>query len=193
MVETFVAIALVFWWYHVDKRSCGYRAGPLMNGGVIAAAIIALPVYFVRSRGWRQGALATAAALVAFAIMLALGELGEWAGMRLYAASRSYGGRFDRQAAPAPREVGLELGKQRVAVGRHLGMDAREAGAQPPLERPERLPLEPVERVAGRMRLRDHAAGEMPAPILIVALRAGHVELALALGSLGEWVGMRLL
>ena len=37
MTETFVAIALVFWWYHVDKRSRGYRAGPLMNGGVIAA------------------------------------------------------------------------------------------------------------------------------------------------------------
>ena len=83
MVETFLAIALVFWWYHVDKRSHGYRAGPLMNGGVLAAAIVALPVYFVRSRGWKRGALATLAGLAFFGITLALGELGEWLGMRL--------------------------------------------------------------------------------------------------------------
>ncbi len=83
MVETFVAIALIFWWYHVDKRERGYRAGPLMNAGVLFAAIIALPVYFVRSRGWKRGALATLAALVVFAATLALGELGEWLGMRL--------------------------------------------------------------------------------------------------------------
>lgn len=80
MAETFVAIALIYWWYHADKRSCGYSAGPLMNAGVIVAAIIALPVYFVRSRGWKRGALATVAALVALGITLALGEIGEWVG-----------------------------------------------------------------------------------------------------------------
>lgn len=83
MAETFVAIALIFWWYHVDKRDHGYRAGPLMNGGVLAAAIVALPIYFVRSRGWKRGALATLAALAVFGITLALGELGEWLGTRL--------------------------------------------------------------------------------------------------------------
>jgi hypothetical protein len=83
MAETVVAIALVFWWYHVDKRSRGYRAGPLMNGGVIAAAIIALPIYFVRSRGWKRGALATLVALGVFAATLALSEAGEWLGTRL--------------------------------------------------------------------------------------------------------------
>jgi hypothetical protein len=83
MAETFVAIALVFWWYHVDKRSHGYRAGPLMNGGVIAAAIIALPIYFVRSRGWKRGALATLGALAVFGLTFALGELGEWLATRL--------------------------------------------------------------------------------------------------------------
>lgn len=83
MTETFVAIALVFWWYHVDKRSRGYRAGPLMNGGVIAAAIIALPIYFVRSRGWRRGTLATLGALAVFGVTFVLGELGEWLGTRL--------------------------------------------------------------------------------------------------------------
>jgi hypothetical protein len=54
-----------------------------MNGGVIVAAIIALPIYFVRSRGWKRGALATLAALAVFGITLALGELGEWLGTRL--------------------------------------------------------------------------------------------------------------
>jgi len=83
MVETFAAMALVFWWYHVDKRVRDYRAGPLMNGGVILAAIIALPIYFVRSRGWQRGALATLAALAVFAITLGLGELGEWLGRQL--------------------------------------------------------------------------------------------------------------
>lgn len=83
IAETFVALALVFWWYHVDKRSRDYRAGPLMNGGVLAAAVIALPIYFVRTRGWKRGALATLAAAAFFGITLALGELGEWLGMRL--------------------------------------------------------------------------------------------------------------
>ena len=83
MVETFVAIALIFWWYHVDRRSRGYQAGPLMNGGVIVAAIIALPIYFVRSRGWKRGALTTLVALAVFAVTLGLGEAGEWLGMRL--------------------------------------------------------------------------------------------------------------
>jgi hypothetical protein len=81
--ETFVAIALLYWWYHVDKRSRGYAAGPLMNGGVIVAAIVALPIYFVRSRGWRRGALATVAALAFFGVLLGLGELGERIGLAL--------------------------------------------------------------------------------------------------------------
>jgi hypothetical protein len=80
LAETFVAIALVYWWYHADKRARGYAAGPLMNAGVIVAAVIALPVYFVRSRGWKRGALATALALVALGVTLGLGELGELAG-----------------------------------------------------------------------------------------------------------------
>jgi hypothetical protein len=83
LVETFVAIALIYWWYHADKRGRGYAAGPLMNGGVIVAAIVALPVYFVRSRGWKHGALATLAALVVFGITLLLGELGERIGAAL--------------------------------------------------------------------------------------------------------------
>jgi hypothetical protein len=80
MVETFFGIALIYWWYHADKRRRGYCAGPLMNGGVIVAAVVALPIYFVRSRGWKRGLAATLVALAFFAVTLALGELGEWLG-----------------------------------------------------------------------------------------------------------------
>jgi len=83
MVETVVAMALVFWWYHVDKRSHGYRAGPLMNGGVLAAAAIALPIYFVRSRGWKRGGIAIAWALLFLGVMFLLEEAGEWLGATL--------------------------------------------------------------------------------------------------------------
>jgi 4-amino-4-deoxy-L-arabinose transferase-like glycosyltransferase len=54
-----------------------------MNGGVIVAAIVALPIYFVRSRGWKRGALATVGAAVVLGITLLLGELGERLGHAL--------------------------------------------------------------------------------------------------------------
>ena len=77
---TLVAISLIFWWYHVDKREHDYQAGPLMNGGILAVAVVALPIYFVRTRGWKRGAVATLLALGIFAILLGLSELGEWIG-----------------------------------------------------------------------------------------------------------------
>jgi hypothetical protein len=80
--ETFVGLVLIFWWYHVDKGQHGYRAGPLMNGGMLLAAIVAMPIYFIRSRGWKHGALATAVALGVFAVLLGLGEAGEWLGKK---------------------------------------------------------------------------------------------------------------
>jgi hypothetical protein len=74
---TFVSLLPIYWWYHVDKAEHGYRAGPLMNAGVGLVAVIALPVYFVRTRGWKRGGIATAIA-AAFAGALYLIEwLGE--------------------------------------------------------------------------------------------------------------------
>src|SRR5260221_11039383 len=52
--------------------------------------------------------------------------------------------------------------------------------AKPPFERPQALPLQAVQRVSGRVRLRDDASGEALAPVVVVALGAGEVELALA-------------
>lgn len=75
--ETLVAVALIYWWYHVDKREHNYHAGPLMNAGVIALTIVAMPVYLIRSRGWKAGSIATALAAVILGLTFALGELGE--------------------------------------------------------------------------------------------------------------------
>jgi hypothetical protein len=80
LATTIVSIPLIFWWYHVDKREHDYQAGPLMNGGILAVAVVALPIYFVRTRGWKRGAVATLLALGIFAILLGLSELGEWIG-----------------------------------------------------------------------------------------------------------------
>jgi hypothetical protein len=76
--ETFVALVFVFWWYHVDKAERGYKAGPLMNGGMLALTAVARPIYLLRSRGWKRGALATAVAIGIFAVLLGLGEAGEY-------------------------------------------------------------------------------------------------------------------
>jgi hypothetical protein len=78
LAETLVALVLIFWWYHVDKAEHGYRAGALLNGGMLLAVIVAMPIYFVRSRGWSRGALATAVALGVFAVLFGLGEAGEF-------------------------------------------------------------------------------------------------------------------
>jgi hypothetical protein len=83
LAETFVAISLVYWWYHADKAEHDYRAGPLMNGGIIVLAIVALPIYFVRTRGWRKGALASGAAVAFVGVTLGLEALGEWIGAAL--------------------------------------------------------------------------------------------------------------
>jgi hypothetical protein len=77
MVEAAVSLVVLFWWYHLDKREWNYRAGPLMNGGVLALAIVALPVYFIRSRGWKKGAVTTALALAFLGVTLFLSEAGE--------------------------------------------------------------------------------------------------------------------
>ena len=83
VVDTLISLVLLFWWYHVDKDERNFRASPLMNAGVLVLAIIALPVYFIRSRGWKRGAAATALATLFLGAMLLLEELGERAGALL--------------------------------------------------------------------------------------------------------------
>jgi hypothetical protein len=79
-------VVLLFGWYHMDKEEHGYAAGRLMNGGVLLVAVVALPIYFVRTRGWRGGGRAMALAAAFVLLTFLLGEAGEWLGARLAGA-----------------------------------------------------------------------------------------------------------
>jgi hypothetical protein len=80
LTQNLLSIPPIFWWYHFDKAEKGYRAGPLMNVGVIALTIIALPIYFIRTRGWKRGAVSILKGVVVFGGIILLGMLGEWLG-----------------------------------------------------------------------------------------------------------------
>jgi hypothetical protein len=77
LAETVVSLVVLFWWYHLDKQQRNYQAGKLMNAGVLVAAVIALPIYFIRTRGWRGGAIASAVGAAFIGVTYVLGELGE--------------------------------------------------------------------------------------------------------------------
>ncbi len=80
LVETALSLIALFWWFHLDKADHGYRAGKLMNAGVLIFAAVALPIYFIRSRGWKRGGMAIAWAAGFLAVMFLLEEAGEWLG-----------------------------------------------------------------------------------------------------------------
>src|SRR5215471_8581693 len=92
---------------------------------------------------------------------------------------RAHSRRVHRQAAGAPHQKCLERNRFRRAERVGLGAQSEHAIAQAPLQRAEILPFQPIDRVAGRMRLRDDAAGKLLAPVVVVTLRAGQIELTL--------------
>lgn len=83
LAETLVSLVVLFWWYHLDKAEQNYSAGKLMNAGMLLVAAVALPIYFIRSRGWKRGVRAIGVAALFVAGTLALGELGERLGAAL--------------------------------------------------------------------------------------------------------------
>jgi hypothetical protein len=83
LAETLLSLVVLFWWFHLDKAEHHYQAGKLMNAGVLVLAAIALPIYFIRSRGWKRGAMAIGVALVFLGGTLVLAELGERLGAAL--------------------------------------------------------------------------------------------------------------
>ena len=87
VADTVLSLVLLFCWYHLGKEQHDYRAGKLMNAGVLVLAVAALPVYFIRSRGWKRGTRALSVALLFLAATLALGEMGERLGAFLIRAS----------------------------------------------------------------------------------------------------------
>ena|SRR5690349_16112900 len=77
LAETALSLVLLFWWYHLDKADHDYQASRLMNAGVLLLAVIALPIYFVRSRGWKRGARAIVVAALFLGATFLLSEAGE--------------------------------------------------------------------------------------------------------------------
>jgi hypothetical protein len=80
IVDTVISLVLIFWWFHADKAERGYRAGKLMNAGMLVMVVIALPVYLIRSRGWKRGGIAVALAGGFLLLMLGLETAGEYLG-----------------------------------------------------------------------------------------------------------------
>jgi hypothetical protein len=73
----FLGSALVFFWFRIDANQRGYRRSPLLNVLVLALAIVALPYYFFRSRGFAGGLLATGAfvlVIIGYSVLQACGE-----------------------------------------------------------------------------------------------------------------------
>ena len=66
LVDLVIFTAAIYWWYLLDKRQRNFPAGGTQNISVIFLTVIGLPVYFIRSRGWRKGAIATIVGLLVF-------------------------------------------------------------------------------------------------------------------------------
>lgn len=80
LAEVLLSAYAIYWWYVVDRRERKFRTGTFQNIGVAVFAIVGLPVYLIRSRGWARGALATLGALGVLICVAALSYLGELAG-----------------------------------------------------------------------------------------------------------------
>ena len=81
IIFTVVMCFLIFAWYHMDSSQRGYKRSVWLNIGVIGLSLVALPYYFFRSRGAKNGALATALAL---ATLIGIGVLNALGGAAAY-------------------------------------------------------------------------------------------------------------
>lgn len=76
---------LTFLWFRIDTDRTGYRRSPLLNVAVIAISILALPYYFLRSRGIRHGIAASGlflAVAVAYSLLQFAGECSVYSLLR---------------------------------------------------------------------------------------------------------------
>ena len=80
VAENLLSIVPIYWWYYLDKEQRQFRAGPILNVGIIALTIVALPIYFIRSRGWKRGSVSIAMAGGVLIVIFFLGLLGETIG-----------------------------------------------------------------------------------------------------------------
>src|SRR5438067_1859625 len=112
---------------------------------------------------------------------LALGRRSSMWQTALRSDLRAHRRGVNRHAAGPLHQIEFEGDSLRSAIVEGLGAHAGHAAAQTALQRAEALPFEAVDRVARRVCLRDYATGEALAPIVVVTLAAGQVELSFAL------------
>jgi hypothetical protein len=55
-----------FTWFRADAIQRSYHRSPFLNVAVFGLAAVALPYYFIRSRGWKRGAVASLGAIGVF-------------------------------------------------------------------------------------------------------------------------------
>jgi hypothetical protein len=78
LVLSFAALFFIFLWYRIDSDSRGFRRSPLLSVAVVGVTILALPYYLIRTRGIRQGTLATLVMILVAVGYSAMGYLGQW-------------------------------------------------------------------------------------------------------------------
>ena len=78
-----VGVVVIFMWYRKDTDTIGYRRGPILNVAVVAFALLALPYYFFRSRGFAGGLKGTAAVVLVLVGWYGMTYLGFYTAMGL--------------------------------------------------------------------------------------------------------------
>ena len=79
LVFTVVVTLLTFVWYRFDSDDAAYPRSPFLNVAVIALAVLALPYYFFRSRGFARGSIAVGIFIGFLALYFSLQSAGEYA------------------------------------------------------------------------------------------------------------------
>ena len=87
---------------------------------------------------------------------------------------------FDPKSVGSPRHVEFELDVLDCTIRIWLRTHSNQAIAQATLQRANLLPLQSIDWVSSRLRLRNDVSSQALAPVVIVTLRTGHIELPLA-------------
>ena len=74
-----IATLLVFAWYRFDSDERSYRRTPFLSVAVVALAVLALPYYFFKSRGFARGSVAVCLFIVCCGAYLVLQNAGQYA------------------------------------------------------------------------------------------------------------------
>jgi len=64
-----------FAWFRADAIQRSYHRSPILNVAVFGLAAVALPYYFIRSRGWKHGAVAVLGAVRVFVVVCVISAL----------------------------------------------------------------------------------------------------------------------